>query len=142
MKPVPEHIIASGPLGTIWFGGAVDRSTMTLRVMAKVRGESVNKTEVSSALGCEPDRENRKSWCLHGPEKEDSNLDSQIEWLLGRVSSDLETWKMITANYRVDIFCGLFMQRTNRGTSLSAKTMMELGTRGIEIGFDIYAPEK
>lgn len=140
MKPVPLHIVASGPLGTEWFGGAVDRSTMTLRVMAKARGESIDKKEVSRLLACESDQQKYRHWSLHAPDKEEANLDAQVAWILHRVTSDLSIWKKITAEYRVDLFCALYLERKNRGVTLSPKTMEELGRRGIEIGFDIYAP--
>jgi hypothetical protein len=82
MKPVPPHIIASGPPGTEWFGGAVDRSTMTLRVMSKIRGENVDKKEVAQLLGCESDQQKFKHWSLHAPDSEESDLDSQVDWIL------------------------------------------------------------
>ena len=140
MKPVPKHIIASGPPGTEWFGGAVDRSTMTLRVMAKLRGESVDKNEVARLLGCDSDQKKLRHWSLDAPDKEEADPDWQVAWLLKRVTSDLSIWKKVTQEYRVDIFCALYLERTNRGISLSAKTMTDLGVRGIELGFDIYAP--
>jgi ribosomal protein L19 len=115
---------------------------MALRVMAKVRGDDADKDEVTRLLGCESDREKLKGWCLHAPEKEGADLDSQVDWILGRVSRDFEVWKRVTDEYRVDLFVGLFLERPNRGISLSAKTMTELGARGIEMGFDIYAPER
>ena len=67
MKPVPPHIVASGPLGTLWSGGAVDRSTVTLRVMAKARGETVDKKGVSQLLGCDSDAHQFKHWSLRAP---------------------------------------------------------------------------
>ena len=140
MKPVPPHILASGPPGTEWFGGAVDRSTMTLRVMAKVRGESVDKKEIARFLGCESDQQKLRHWSLHAPDSVDGDLDSQVAWILSRVTADAEVWKKVVAEHRVDLFCALYLERPNRGASLSPKTMAELGARGIEIGFDIYAP--
>jgi Domain of unknown function (DUF4279) len=142
MKPVPPHIIASGPPGTEWFGGAVDRSTMTLRVMAKIRGESVDKKEISQLLGCEPDQEKFRHWSLDAPDKEEADLDAQVDWILLRVTADLGVWKKITEAYRVDLFCALYLERSNRGVTLAPKTMLALGARGIELGLDIYAPEK
>src|SRR4051812_10502491 len=53
MKPVPQNVIQSSPPGTEWFGGSVDRSTMSLRVGARARGTSVDKKEVSALLGCD-----------------------------------------------------------------------------------------
>ncbi len=142
MKPVPPHIIASGPPGTEWFGGAVDRSTMTLRVMAKVRGESVDKKEVAQLLGCESDQQKFKHWSLHAADSEESDLDSQVEWILSRLTADLAVWKKVATSFRVDLFCGLYLERSNRGVTLAPRIMTELGSRGIELGFDIYAPEE
>ena len=140
MKPVPPHILASGPAGTEWFGGAVDRSTMGLRVMAKIRGQSVDKAEVTQLLGCASDQEKLRHWSLHAPEKKDADIDAQIAWIFERLTRDLSVWKKLTQNYRVDLFCALYLERTNRGVSLSPATMIEVGARGIELGFDIYAP--
>ena len=125
----------------MWSGGVVDRSTMTLRVMAKVRGESVDKKEVARLLGCPSDQEKFRHWSLDAPATEEADLDSQVDWILARVTSDLSVWKKITEDYRVDLFCGLLLERSNRGVTLAPKTMTELGARGIEIGFDIYAPK-
>ena len=77
---------------------------MTLRVMAKVRGESVDKKEVSRLLGCDPDETKRQSWSLHAPDKEEADLDAQVDWILARVTGDLSVWKKITEDYRVDLF--------------------------------------
>jgi ribosomal protein L19 len=54
----------------------------------------------------------------------------------------LAVWKKIVAGYRIDLFCGLYLERSNRGITLAPKTLSELGARGIELGFDIYAPEE
>jgi len=140
MKPVPPHITASGPPGTEWFGGAVDRSTMTLRVMAKIRGESVDKEQVARILKCDSDQQKLKHWSLHAPDSMEGDLDSQVAWILSRVAAEADVWSKLVVEYRVDLFCAMYLERPNRGTSLSPKTMAELGTRGIEIGFDIYAP--
>jgi Domain of unknown function (DUF4279) len=141
LKAIPKHIISSGPPGTVWFGGPVDRSKMSLRVRAKVRGESADKDAISRALGVQSDQQNLRLWSLHAPDQEDADVDAQVDWLLARVTSDLSIWARVVAEYRDDLFCGLFLERTNRGISLSPKTMAALGQRGIEMGFDIYAPE-
>jgi hypothetical protein len=48
-------------------------------------------------------------------------------------------WRHLTMTYKVDPFCGLFMEAENRGFALSAATCKELADRNLEIGFDIYA---
>ncbi len=55
------------------------------------------------------------------------------------MSTNMETWKRITNKYKVDLFCGLFLEGMNEGFSLSPEVMLMLGQRGIEIGFDIYS---
>jgi hypothetical protein len=141
MKPVPQEVVASGPPGTTWFGGTVDRSTMTLRVGAKVRSESVDKEVIAGLLGCKPDQGKSRHWSLHAPDEREADLDSQVGWILSRLTGDLSVWKKITEDYRVDLFCGLFLERGNRGVTLAPKTMEALGSRGIELGLDIYGPE-
>ena len=142
MKAVPDHILASGPAGTNWYGGSVDRSEMSLRVMAKVHHETVDVKHVTSLLGCVSDRPSHRHWCLHAPESKDADIDSQVAWILNQLTNDIGIWKKIAEDYRVDMFCGFFMERLNRGVSLSVKSMADLSERGIQIGFDIYAPEK
>ena len=140
MKPVPKRIINSGPPGTEWFGGEVDRSTITLRVMAKTQDRSVDKKEVVRLLGCASDQKNLKHWSLHAPARKKADLDAQVVWILSRVTADLSAWRRLTRLFRVDLLCGLFLERMNRGVTLSPSTMAALGARGIELGFDIYAP--
>jgi hypothetical protein len=139
MKDVPPDIAALGPPGTEWFGGSADRSEMVLRVMPKEKRGDIDKDEVSRLLGCQCDREKWSSWHPHAPESEGSDIDGQVAWILSRVTSDLAVWQKITSEYRVDLFCGLFLDRPNRGVTLSVKTMADLAARGIELGFDIYA---
>jgi hypothetical protein len=141
VKSIPEHITKNGPPETAWFGGGVDRSKMSLRVMSKTRTMSVNQSEISRLLGCESDKPNFKFWSLHAPIKEEADLDAQVDWILARVTNDLSVWRKIGEDYDVDLFCGLFLERPNRGASLSSRTMSELGVRGIRMDFDIYAPE-
>lgn len=141
MNQPPEKLQGSAPKGTIWFGGPVDRSKLSLRVF----GESIDLDEITSLLGHPPTKERRErkkaSWRLVAPEMNGADLDSQIEWILSRLSKDLSTWKKITEEYQVDLFCGLFLDAPNRGISLSPETMKEISSRGIELGFDIYSFE-
>ena len=43
--------------------------------------------------------------------------------------------------YRMDLFCGLFLQPTNRGFCISPEVSGMLAERGLEIGFDLYFEE-
>ena len=69
-----------------------------------------------------------------------ADLGAQIEWILARLPSDLAVWSQLTSRYKTDMFCGLFLERSNHGVSLQPATMAKLAERGIQLGFDIYAP--
>jgi hypothetical protein len=135
MKPIPESILASGPEDTEWYGGAVDRSKMTLRINCEVS----DLAAVSTLVGCASN--NEKRWRVSAQELQGADLDAQISEILARLTSDLSVWQQLSSKYQVDLFCGLFLERPNRGVSLSPETMAQLSARGISIGFDIYAPD-
>jgi hypothetical protein len=67
-------------------------------------------------------------------------LAEQIETLLARLTGDVEIWRSLTEQFEVDLFCGLFLETTNRGLELPASLLRALGNRNLRMGFDIYAP--
>ena len=136
MKRVPAKVASSAPEGTQWFGGAVDRSTLSLRVACA----DIDRNQISALLGHQADRE-AKHWVLHAPESSDGDLDAQVEWILSRLNQDLAVWREITQRFKTDLFCGLFLERPNRGVSLRPDTLGQIAARGILLGFDIYAPD-
>ena len=69
------------------------------------------------------------------------DIEDHLSVLLARVSSDLAVWRELATRFRVEVFCGLFLDVQNRGFELPAQLMRELADRHISIGFDIYAPE-
>ncbi len=60
---------------------------------------------------------------------------------MAKMTDDFMVWQALTSSYDVDMFCGAFMQSTNDGLSISPKTMLALGSRGIEFDLDIYGPD-
>jgi hypothetical protein len=136
MKEVPPEVIASGPEGTQWYGGAVDRMKMSLRVSST--GDE--RDEVASLLACNPD-DRKRHWTIRAEVSLDGDFDAQLTALLARCTSDLNTWKIVTSRWKADLFCGLFLERPNRGIEISVESLQMLAERGIELGFDIYAPE-
>jgi hypothetical protein len=107
-------------------------------------------------LGCQPSKSGRTGevlvladgksrtvakgfWHL-GSERQALDLADQIESLLARLTKDLGVWRLLTEQYDVDLFCGLFLETTNRGLELPANLLSALGSRNLRIGFDIYAP--
>ena len=79
-------------------------------------------------------------WQLKSLDREPEDLDGQIREILGQLTTDLNVWKSLASRYKMDLFCGLFMECSNEGMNLSPESLLELGSRGIKIGFCIYAP--
>ncbi|RDH41254.1 DUF4279 domain-containing protein [Zooshikella ganghwensis] len=80
-------------------------------------------------------------WRLEAEDMVPGDLDSQVQELLNKLTFDLEVWKSISSKYKVDLFCGLFMEAEMEGIGLSASSLLALGERGIEIDFDMYGPD-
>jgi hypothetical protein len=78
------------------------------------------------------------SWRLRVDDRRPGDLDGQILELLGKLTSDLGVWRELAERFRVDVFCGLFLDEGNEGISLAPSTLHALGERGILLDFDIY----
>lgn len=135
---------------------AVQCSVATLRIM----GDDLVPDEVSRLLGCcTPTHSEFKGqeitgkrsghkriaktgrWSIEASRCEPEDLDGQVAEILAQVSDDLNVWKSLSDRYRIDLFCGLYLGSGNEGLSLSPPTLIALGSRGIELGLDIYGPD-
>lgn len=72
----------------------------------------------------------------------DEDVEDGFRTLLAKLPSNLEVWTSLAEQYRMNIFCGLFLDARNRGFKLSAELLKMLGDRHIEVGFDIYGPDE
>ncbi len=152
----PKKLVESSPEGTVWFGGTVDRSKLSLRIF----GDELIPVEITNLLEHEPTESKAKgekwigkksgkeysaktgSWLLKAPVAEPADLDSQIEWIFSQLTSDSNVWNQLNEQHKVDLFSGLFLEAGNRGLSLSSESMKLIGERGINLGFDIYLDEE
>jgi len=131
----------------------VNKSVASLRIF----GHELIPENISACLGSRPSTSYRKgdveqlyggreltrktgAWLLNADDCEPENLDGQITDLLGRLTPNLEVWKQLSQQFEIDLYCGLFMEKTNEGFSLSPTTLLALAERHIEFGIDIYAP--
>lgn len=149
--PPPKASDIDDPSRLIRVGGPVDRACVSLRFF----GDSLIPEELTQLLGCQPTEARRKgavipdkryhrvaatgTWRLEGTEPATADIEQQVLALLGRVTSDLQVWQRLTAEFAADVFCGLFLDESNRGFRLSPRVTQILSERGIEIGFDIYS---
>ena len=130
----------------------IHTSVATLRIA----GEKLIPSEITSFLGWEPSFSHEKGqeligsktgkrrvakfgmWSLEASEQNPENIEAQIFEILDRLSSKLDVWEFLGTEYEVDLFCGLFMKKSNEGMEISAKALKALGDRGILLSFDIY----
>lgn len=133
--------------------GPISKSVVCLRII----GEDLIPEKISELLGCTPSSSQRKGkeiihektgtsripkfgmWTLDAPDCIPENLNGQIQEIIGKLTFDLSIWETLSKNYRIDLFCGLFMNDGNEGISISPANLLDIGKRGIELGFDIYA---
>jgi hypothetical protein len=124
----------------------------------RIFGDKLDPDEISRLLGGTPTESFRKGeikpskitnivrksggWLLKAKPKEPENLNAQVEEILEKLSQDLNVWAGLSNEYKVDLFCGLFMHETDEGLEISAKNMKALGERGIKLGLCIYAPSQ
>lgn len=131
---------------------SIAKSVAALRII----GDSLVPEEVTALIGSEPTSSYRKGdvkrlpsgknlvrktsmWLLEVTDREPEDINAQVMEILAITTPDLAIWRNLCQQYKIDLFCGLFMDSSNEGFCLSAATLMALGERGIKIDFDVYA---
>ena len=134
-KAIARKPPAGAPEGTVWYGGPVDRFTITLRIY----GEDLDPEHVSTLLCCAATQTERKGVPISGPGgstrvpkrgrwsltidskscDESDDVEDAVRMLLERLPSDPNFGPSLTSMYAVDVFCGLFLASSNRGFSIS-----------------------
>ena len=130
------------------------RSAATLRII----GDALVPDEITHALGASPTHAQTKGdkivgkktgnvrvarsgmWRLQAADSKPEDLDGQIRFIFDQLTDDLALWKSFGRRFKMDLFCGLFMECSNEGIELSSESLLILGSRGIKIGFDVYGP--
>jgi hypothetical protein len=124
----------------------------------RIFGEDLDPSELSALLQASPTKSRAKgkeflsggaprvapvgSWILDAEPSSPADLDAQIMGLLARLPSDEALWRGLNARFKVDLFCGWFLEVANEGTSIEAETLAALGARGIRLSVDIYAGDR
>jgi hypothetical protein len=121
----------------------------------RICGDDLNPQELSKRLGATPTLacvkgEPRKpggkviartgQWHLSAKDTETADLDAQVAEILTQLPADLDIWRSLATHYQIDLFCGWFMNESNEGVEIAAETLSALGSRGIRLDVDLYAP--
>jgi len=131
----------------------IQRSAVTLRI----GGDDLIPDEITALVGVSPTHAQVKGqqiigkktgivriaksgmWQLHAAVREPEDMDGQIQEILSQMTDDLAVWQNLASRFQIDLFCGLFLGVSNEGMTLSPKSLLALGARGIEMGLDIYS---
>ena len=129
-------------------------------VALRIAGDDLIPDEITKLLGATPTYAQTKGdrivgektghvrvvklgmWHLCAQDREPEDINGQIHEILSQMPDDPALWQSITKRYQIDLFCGLFMDASNEGLTVSAQSLAALGTRGIEIGLEIYASDE
>jgi len=133
---------------------ALRRSVASLRVS----GIDLIPEEITNLLGASPTKSYAKgddlstsnvrtriakngTWQLHANATEPEDFNLQVAELFHGLTDDLKIWSDLACRFKVDIFCGWFMQEGNEGVDISPSTLLMLGERSIALAIDIYGPD-
>jgi hypothetical protein len=132
---------------------AINRSVATLRIM----GDDLLPEEITRRIGAFPSFAHRKGevlkhptgrvakfgmWQFEAEVLEPSDFDSQVSSLLDQLTKDMSIWQELGSKFKVDLFCGWFMNEGNEGEGIAPATLLALGSRQISLSLDIYAPDE
>jgi len=131
----------------------IHHSAASLRII----GDTLIPDEISEVLGSAPTKSHVKGehlrttksgemkfakfgmWNLKASRAEPENINHQINEILTKLTTDIPIWLALSKKYKIELFCGLFMQTENDGLSISPLILTEIGSRNIELSFDIYS---
>lgn len=126
-------------------------------VALRIGGDDLDPEKITEMLGCAPTKKQTKGqviksksgserivktgmWLLSASDCKPENIDGKIYEIFSKLTDNTAIWKSISDQYKLDLFCGLFMNEGNEGLSISSESLKVLGLRDIELGFDIYGP--
>lgn len=131
-------------------GGEMDSCSVCLRVF----GDDLDPPTITAMLGVEPTSscckgdhfrgkrteriEKTGKWLLEIDWSTEVLLEALINQLLDSLTNDLTVWQELVRQYEIDLFCGLSLKSWNRGLTLSPRTLVRIGERGLELNLDIY----
>jgi hypothetical protein len=138
---VPMTILHQTAASLSFFGDDLDPDEITRLLGGKptvgVRKGGVWHTE----LGV-PKTAYRGSWRVRVARRSPGDLDSQVAELFAPLSNNMAVWNDLSRRFKARIFCGLFLNEFNEGLVLAPETLIAIGSRGLNLDLDIYAPEE
>ncbi|TRC96361.1 DUF4279 domain-containing protein [Mesorhizobium sp. WSM4303] len=130
--------IAQSSASLRFFGDDLDPAELT-NLLAGQPTYAVRKGDFHTHPPNQPPRVALKGlWRLSSGNGKGDQLDHQIASILNTLTSDLAVWAELVRRFKVDMFCGVWLDEVNQGLELTPPTLKLLGERGIKLGLDIY----
>ncbi|RYC33885.1 DUF4279 domain-containing protein [Lichenibacterium minor] len=135
--------------------GELFESVATLRFF----GDELIPDRLSEMLGGHPTLSSRKgdpvrlaengsevraptgSWRLKTARLRPGDLDRHVIELFRHLTDDLEVWRMLSYQFKADVFFGIQLATYNEGVSLSLESLQAGSSRGLTFDFDLYGSE-
>ncbi|SNZ19373.1 DUF4279 domain-containing protein [Cohaesibacter gelatinilyticus] len=131
--------------------GEIYKTAASLRIM----GDELDPEKITELIGKAPSSVRKKgapfntpngkqliartgSWSISAETKSPGDIDSQVTEILEGTTSNMAVWLELSKKFKVEIFGGFFLGDYNEGLTISSKTMLLLGERGIQLDMDIY----
>lgn len=135
--------------------GELFESVATLRFF----GDDLIPDRVSEMLGGHPTFSSRKgdmvimvesgsearahtgSWRLRTARLRPGDLDRHVLELFQNLTDNINVWRMLSCQFKADVFFGIQLATYNEGFSLSAESLQAGSSRGLTFDFDMYGAE-
>jgi hypothetical protein len=148
-----ESLISRGVFRAATRRNGVQMSQPRFEISVRLVGDALDPDAVSSNLHCAPSHALRKGdeilqgpfrsaaptgiWSLRATER--ASFDEMVRLLLSKMSDDISVWKGLSAQFRCELFVGVFMTTVNDGFCISTDTLSALSDRRIMLAFDAYS---
>jgi hypothetical protein len=70
----------------------------------------------------------------------DEEFQEQVTRLFEQLTPDHDIWRDLSGRFAGGLFVGLFLGCSNEGLEIEPDIVNAIAARGLELGFDIYAP--
>jgi hypothetical protein len=125
---------------------------MTLRIS----GDHLDPREITTLLGVEPDLAYRKGgvwktprgtpvvgrtglWNVRAKDVVSDSFEEAIARFLSGIPAAPDVFSALASRFRLELFCGLFLNEYNSGLEISPAVMTLMVERGISLDLDIYS---
>ncbi|WP_234801685.1 DUF4279 domain-containing protein [Allorhizobium taibaishanense] len=130
----------------------MSRFEITLRIS----GDHLDPREITTLLGVEPHLAYRKGgvwktpkgtsvvgrtglWNVGAKEVDSGNFEEAIARFLSGIPAAPDVFLALASRFKVELFCGLFLDEYNSGLEISPAVMTLMVERGISLDLDIYS---